>query len=606
MSKIDSQFVDRILPFGAVFSNSGDTVFLGRSLSKILKGVTSNNFFDFFYIKSPRKLQKAESMESLCGKLLTLRFKHTQFSEEITVKGEVVKLCNDDDVYFLNISFGSELSYLIDILKLTDKDFSLTDPTADMLFLLKTQSSLLQDSQQLANRLSEAKSAAEDLAQRDDLTGLPNRRALSSFLNRVLSASPAISQSFTILHIDLDRFKQVNDTLGHAAGDTVLKHAAGILREHTRTQDLVARIGGDEFVMVLESNAAPDDIRSLGERIISLLTQPITIANSTVQIGASIGVTVVETGSEKSIDDILMEADLALYKVKDSGRGRVQFFDDALSQQHQRLQGLSRELAQAVRSEEFEPHFQLQFDTRSNRISGAEVLARWHHPQKGILTPGSFLFLADRNRLTEKIDTQIYRKALDLFAKWRELGIAPPSLSFNITAHKLRDRNFMRDICRLVDQHGIDRSEIIFELVESILIDGNNNEVQNAAQNLYDAGFRLSLDDFGTGRASIASLIAVPVGCVKIDRSFVSEIDNREKLHHLTRTIIGLCKHMEISIVAEGVERQEELEILVSMGCHKFQGYLFSRPVAAKAFESLLSSYSTGEANPAEALQQSA
>lgn len=430
--------------------------------------------------------------------------------------------------------------------------------------------------------------AAEELALTDTLTGLPNRRALMEFTESLIRSKTPSQAPTYLMHFDLDRFKQVNDTLGHAAGDAVLKRVAIDLSDVIRPSDMVARIGGDEFVLVFNSMPDLAAVEALGHRLIERVSVPIRFKGQMAQVFASIGITAVPQDHSKSVDVLLLEADLALYEAKETGRGTVRIFSSDLAEREAMAQRLLRDIEPAIAAGQFVPNFQLQVDYQTGQLFGAEMLARWDHPELGTLRPGQFLDIAERARLVEKIDLAIYDSALQHFASWKSQGIAPPHISVNVTGRQLMNAGFVDDFSALLEKHHLSPAEIVFELVETILLDGENNEVGQAARRLHEAGFALAIDDFGTGRASLTSLLSVPISLVKIDRAFVSNLHRDHKKAMLTEAMINIAHSLDLKVLAEGVEDQAECETLLGLGCSAFQGYFLHKPQPPSAFTEVL------------------
>ncbi|WP_440959697.1 putative bifunctional diguanylate cyclase/phosphodiesterase [Oceanicaulis sp. LC35] len=588
-SPAQTAFLDQILPFGGFVTADGSIEHLAPALKKAVgETAVELNFFDLFRVRSPRSLRKSRSITDFLNERVSVDFLAPGSQEPLVLRLHVCPTPNTPDLFVFNSSFGVHLSKAVDLFGLTERDFSPADPSVDLLYVMKTQSALLADSQAMATRLKEAKDAAMELALTDPLTGLPNRRALARHLETVLVAGHP-GERLAVVHVDLDHFKRVNDTLGHAAGDEVLGRVSAILSRAVGEGGMATRIGGDEFVLLVPiEDDSQIPLLEMARDLIRTISRPVMIAGYQAQISASIGITFARAGEKKSVDDVLLEADLALYEVKTNGRGRVHFYDTALSSRQALVQSLTRDLEPAIASGQFEPFYQVQVDALTGKVYGAEVLARWRHPIHGLLTPATFLVISERSRLTEKIDNSILTQALDHFVQWKAHGLELPHLCFNITADKLSDVSFLETLQRETQARDIDPSEVMIELMESILIDGGKPAIRKATEDLADAGFRLALDDFGTGHASIASLIAVPVHLVKIDRSFVTGIDQDSKRQMLTQAIVSLAAGLRLEVLAEGVETPEEAQTLTRLGCWKFQGYLFSRPVPPEDFHDLL------------------
>ncbi|MEL6102594.1 MAG: EAL domain-containing protein [Pseudomonadota bacterium] len=497
-------------------------------------------------------------------------------------------MTEDSEAFLVLISLGSEMPKLIEAFGLSDSDFPHGDPSIDLLYLLHTQVALLRETQALANSLQEAKDLAEIRAETDTLTGLANRRSLGQFTQRLLAMAPSARSDAFLLHVDLDRFKQINDTFGHSAGDLILQRVTSDLSQVIGPKDIAARIGGDEFVLILTEEQGLESATKVAEQLITEICAPMEFDGQLLEVGASIGITSIPSETEKSIDNFLLEADMALYDVKHGGRGAVKAFSTEMQERETFVQQLTRDIGPAVERGEFIPFFQIQVDINQASAFGLEVLGRWMHPAHGVISPARFLYVSERARLTPKIDRAIYIQALDHFVRWKASGIAPRHLSLNVTGRMLVDAGFVPWITQEVERRGIHPGEVVIELVETILIDGDSGGVGDAAEALDKAGFSLAIDDFGTGHASIASLISVPVNLVKIDRTFARNIHQSPQRAMLTKAIIDVAKQLDIAVLVEGVECVQEQQKLEKMGCTLFQGFRFGRPAPALAITEIL------------------
>lgn len=593
--------LDAVAPFAAIIEADGACRHLGRSLRKVCDVADGPvpRFFELFTISKPMALRGTQDLATACGKKLSLRTSRDVEGSPIVLRASLAPLDAQEGSFLLLTSLGTEMPTLVDPLGLSGGDFAHADPSVDILYLLKTQSALLRDTQALASRLKEAKDAAEALALTDPLTGLPNRRGLGDFVEAILSGSVARDGPAHLLHVDLDRFKQVNDTLGHAAGDAILRRVSEDLSAAIGPNDIAARIGGDEFILILLGLRDVEAAQALAWRLIGQVCHPLEIGNQTAQVGASIGITTIPVECRKSVDSLLIEADLALYDVKSAGRGAVKTFNSELEDREALTQQLIRDIEPAIAAGQFVPYFQVQVDYETGRVFGAEVLGRWEHPEFGMVGPSKFLYVAERAQLVEKIDCSIYEQALDYLVAWQRLGIAPPHISFNVTARKLTSAGFAERILTQISERALDPSQVVFELVETILLDDEADDVRRAAQRLHDAGFALAIDDFGTGRASLSSLLSVPVRILKIDRAFVADLDAAPKKALLTEAIVNIAQALDLQVLAEGIETRSERDTLVRLGCTVFQGYLFGVPQSAIDFEETLRDAAWPDAIPA-------
>ena len=561
----------------------------GRSLGKLIGTPgPSVTLFDVFDIDSPVSLRRNHDLAKALGRKIALKTVREVDGSQVMLRASIARAREGADDLLVLISLGANAPALIEAFGLTDADFAHADPSIDMLYLTRTQGVLLEDTHALVDRLKDAKDRAEAMALTDALTGLPNRRAFADYASSLIGLGPDARGTAYLLHLDLDRFKQVNDTFGHAAGDAVLQRVTRDLTEVAGPEDIVSRIGGDEFLMILTGQSSLDDVLAISERLIAQVSTPIDIDGQPAQVGASIGIAAIPPECSKSVDTLLLEADIALYDAKSGGRGIVRAFSSELEAREALVKELARDIKPAIARKEFRPFYQVQVNAACGQVLGAEVLARWRHPKHGLIMPFQFLYVAERAHLTERIDYSVYEAALDDFAAWKEEGIAPPHLSFNITERQLSNERFVKNFVKAVTERGINPGEIVFELVETILIDGDSDKVRAAAARLQDAGFALAIDDFGTGRAALSTLVSIPVSIVKIDRTFVTEVDKNPRLLALARAIVNIARELDLKVLAEGVERPEERDALLRMGCAVFQGYLFGRPVSSVDFAELL------------------
>jgi len=417
--------------------------------------------------------------------------------------------------------------------------------------------------------LSEAR--ARHLAQHDALTGLPNRALMLERLGQLRALAARQSLDMAVLCLDLDRFKEVNDTLGHPAGDALIravaKRLAGLLRE----SDTVARLGGDEFV-ILQPHTQAAGAAHLAERIIHAFARPFDSDGHRVEIGCSIGITLI-SDPKIPATEVLRQADLALYCSKEKGRNRATFFetemDAALRMRHQ----LEIDLREALAEDLLHMVYQPQVD-EAGRIVGAEALVRWNHPQKGMIAPTIFVQLAEECGLIAQLGDYIVRRVFADTCEWRGITIA-----INVSALQLRAPGFMASVARLMAQYAIDPSCYEFEITETVLL-GDDAATRDNIAVLKQEGFTIALDDFGTGYSSLSSLQRFAVDRIKIDRSFVRNLDQDDaEAVRLVAAVIGLGHALDLDVIAEGVETISQRDQLVASGCLRFQGFLYARPL---------------------------
>lgn len=412
-------------------------------------------------------------------------------------------------------------------------------------------------------------------AQTDPMTGLLNRRGLSEHLEDLRKSNP--NSEFALLHIDLDKFKSINDVLGHAAGDHVLVHVSQLLDNETRRSDIVARVGGDEFVICCKIRAQ-SDIQTMARRLVSKLGTPVPYMDKTCHAGASIGIAIWTHQGDDSPEQVLRDADIALKHAKEAGRGQYAVFQPEMRYAAQANAQLANEIADALVRQEFRVWLQPQFTLDGRKIIGYESLLRWNHPIKGLMLPGKFLFAAQEANLMDELDAQVLTMACDAADKLRCAGVSHPRVSVNLSASRLSDPDLLGSIRQNLAQYDLQPDQLVIEILESTLLDDRSSHVIENIHTLSAAGLSIELDDFGTGHAAIASLRQFPVDRIKIDRSLVSGIDRDEELRMITTAIQNLCNSLGLSVICEGVETAAELDVLRECGCTEVQGYVYARP----------------------------
>lgn len=467
------------------------------------------------------------------------------------------------------------------------------DVSADVRLQEELREAQHQTQQQNA-ALDSARKRMEYNSLHDALTSLPNRRFLDQTL-AALPRDPTGHQHLTVLHLDLDRFKEINDTLGHGAGDAILRHVAGELKDSVAPGDFVARIGGDEFVVVCARPLGSDEASSLGERLVTAINQPIVYHGHECRVGASIGIA---TQPQAAIpaEQLLVNADIALYEAKRRGRNRVEHFSDNLRARTINVKQTADAILRSLGNEDFVAYFQPQFDAQTLQINGAEALARWNHPKKGILTPDKFLDIAESLNVVSQIDASILEQALAQLSRWRGLGLGFEHVSVNISAQRL----FEDKLIDRLETLDLKPGSLSFELLESISFDDKADAVAESLERIRAHGIAIEIDDFGTGYASILSLIKLSPSRLKIDRQLVAPIVANATQRRLISSIVDIGRSFGIGIVAEGVETMEHAAILRDLGCQTLQGYALARPMSADA----LVEFATRHAAERQMLQQ--
>jgi diguanylate cyclase (GGDEF)-like protein/PAS domain S-box-containing protein len=428
----------------------------------------------------------------------------------------------------------------------------------------------------------------QNLAFFDQLTGLPNKTLLLDRLRQVLTGSSRSRIFGALLFIDLDNFKTINDTLGHQKGDLLLQQVAKQLAIEIRDGDTVARFGGDEFVILLvglssDEGEAAGIARLIATKMLKSLDQAYELDGVTQRSTASIGVTLFR-GDNSNIDDLLKQADLAMYQSKEGGRNLVRFFDPSLESAVKERVALEENLQRAVEEKQFLLHYQAQV-VGKGRVTGAEVLVRWQHPEQGLVSPALFIPLAEETGLILPLGKWVLETACAQLAKWAiQPTMTELTIAVNVSVRQFRQPDFVDQVLTALKHTGANPHRLKLELTESLLVE-NVEDVIEKMFALKSKGVGFSLDDFGTGYSSLSYLKRLPLDQLKIDQSFVRDVLNDPDDAAIARTIVALGQSLGMGVIAEGVETEEQREVLASLGCHAYQGYLFSRPVPVAAFE---------------------
>lgn len=439
-------------------------------------------------------------------------------------------------------------------------------------------------------------------AYHDSLTGLPNRTQLHDRLETALALGARHASSCALLFMDLDRFKTINDSLGHRAGDELLIQFALRLHNHLRREDLLARMGGDEFVVLLseqhfDSNQSALHAQRLAAHLIDTLKQPFTVMDSRIQVTVSIGITVFPFQPGDRVDDVLRQADTAMYQAKSEGHNQVRFFHSKLEQRARRRLALESELRTALQEQQFEIYYQPQIASHSGLIVGAEALLRWHHPQKGLLTPEEYIRIMEETGLILSAGKWILQQVATQMSHWRAAGLCRPEakIAVNISPSQLKIDRFGDSVEKLLKAHELDPSCLVFEITENLLLP-EDATCRSVMQQLKALGLTFSVDDFGTGYSSLFVLQNSDIGQLKIAQQFVKELvppsnthaRSQNSVRGLIRTIITMAKELEMNIVAEGIETEYQHQVIRELGCDVMQGYLFAHPMPADEMTRLL------------------
>ncbi|WP_343592102.1 EAL domain-containing protein [Paracidovorax wautersii] len=430
--------------------------------------------------------------------------------------------------------------------------------------------------------VKDAESHAHYLAQHDPLTGLPNRSSLAACFQPALEALGRAGRQAALLFIDLDYFKDVNDSLGHTAGDQLLVEIARRLRSETRQGDLIARLGGDEFLVLLATEEVVNEVSAPIERIRKSISRSVMLGQTPVRVSSSVGVSIFPHDG-LSIDELLRCADMAMYRAKERGRDGMARYSADLAVKAQMRLALEVELGSALENGEMEVYYQPRLDIASGRIVGAEALVRWNHPRRGLVSPADFIPLCEQSGLILAVGRFVLEQAVRQQVAWAAQGW-PLLISVNLSPRQLADAQLLDSFMEILERWGADCSGLELEITESMLL-GHDKQTVRTLEQLGQQGFRIAIDDFGTGYSNLAYLQRYPLQTLKIDRTFIQSIADNAPI---TDLIISMCRILGLHMVAEGVETEAQLQWLSSRGVHEFQGFLFSRPVPAPRFEALL------------------
>ena len=432
-----------------------------------------------------------------------------------------------------------------------------------------------------------AEEKIKHLAFYDSLTQLPNRCLLQERLKYSIEMARRENKPLALLMLDLDRFKAVNDSLGHMAGDELLQQVAARMTARLRNVDMVSRLGGDEFIVLLDDIAHPDDAARVSEEIISDLSKPFNLTQSDdVRIGVSIGISLYPQHG-CTPETLLDHADAALYQAKDQGRGCFAYFSEELTRAAQERIALEVRLRRAIEQEELHMLYQPQIDIISGRIIGAEAFVYWQDPINGLIPPLGFIAIAEESHLIVEIGEWVLRETCTQAKQWLDSGLLPITMAVNVSPHQFRRSDINTLVASVLQKTGLPAGQLELEITESGLME-NSDLALDILNNLRHQGIRLAIDDFGIGYSSLARLKYFPVDVLKIDRSFIEKIPFNKDDMEIATTIVAMAHTLGFKVLAEGVETVEQLNFLREKGCDAYQGYIKNRPLSAQAFAKLL------------------
>jgi diguanylate cyclase (GGDEF)-like protein len=422
-------------------------------------------------------------------------------------------------------------------------------------------------------------------AHHDALTSLPNRVLFNTKLEDAIKKSQKNSTKVALLFIDLDHFKEINDSYGHQMGDEILKIVTQRLSNIVRNKDVLARLGGDEFTIVMQDLTKIENASLLAKKIIEIVGMQINIDNNTFYVSSSIGISIYPDNGN-SAANLLKYADAAMYKAKDEGRNNFQYYYSEMTELAFERVEMESSLREALENENFVVYYQPQMDARTDTLIGMEALVRWEHAIHGIISPAKFIPLAESTGLIVKLDRFVMRSAMTQLALWYDQGLNPGVLALNLSVKQLKQKDFISMFENLMKETGCKAECLELEVTESQIM-SNPQEAIKILQHVSDIGVKIAIDDFGTGYSSLAYLKKLPIDKLKIDQSFIKDLPDDEEDVAISKAVIALSNSLNLKIIAEGVETKEQKDFLVKNGCPNIQGYFYSKPIPALEFEVL-------------------
>lgn len=431
-----------------------------------------------------------------------------------------------------------------------------------------------------------AEERLQHMAYHDPLTTLANRNKLEQFINHIIAVARRHQQRFAVLFLDLDRFKNINDTIGHEAGDMLLQVIAERLRSTVRNTDMVARLGGDEFVLLITDVKKTEAVGYIGQKILESVLKVIMINGREIYITTSIGISIYPYDGH-DMQTIMKNADLALYRAKEHGRNNYQFYTSEMTRRAQEKLALQTALAHALNRNEFFLHYQPKMAIKTRRITGLEVLLRWKNKDYAMITPDEIIALAEETGLIIPVSKWVMTEACQQLKAWHDTGLTSLTMAINCSARQFKQATFIDDILRMVTEIGISPNSIEIEVTEALIMQDPENTLR-ILYGLKDIGVQIAIDDFGTGYWSLGNLRRLRVDKIKIDRSFIKQVVVDDASAAITRAIIAMVNKLGIISIAEGVETREQYEFLANEGCMEIQGYYLSKPLSVEAMSRFL------------------
>ena len=455
----------------------------------------------------------------------------------------------------------------------------------DITELKKTQ----HDLERSLKKLQEQQEQLEFQAQHDSLTQLPNRVL---FMDRLIQSIHMAQRNKTlvaVIFIDLDNFKEINDSLGHHIGDKVLIEVSKRMQQQLRASDTLARLGGDEFSIIINDLKSIDDMATIMMQGMESFKKPLLIENNTLHVSVSVGVSFYPNDAHDA-QTLLRNADAAMYRAKQNGRNTYSYYSEDMTKKAFEQVYLKTELRKALENDELTVFYQAQIDAVANKLVGVEALVRWRHPEMGMVYPDKFIPLAERTGMIVELDRVVMQKAIKEFTSWYAKGFKPGKLSLNLAMKQIEQEGFLEYTIELIEKYACSFEHIEFEVTETQIMRKPIESIE-ILQQISNLGISIAIDDFGTGYSSLAYLKRLPINKLKIDKSFIDNLPTDPEDSAIISTIINLCKSLKLDVIAEGVETKEQQRFLVEHGCKNIQGYFYSRPLSAEDMQVVLERY---------------
>jgi len=443
------------------------------------------------------------------------------------------------------------------------------------------------DLEKTLKTLDKQREQLEYQANHDVLTSLPNRVLFIDRLDQSIKLAQRCENKVAVILLDLDHFKQINDSLGHDIGDKVLIEFTSRMKAKMRKSDTLSRLGGDDFCIILNNINDEDTISSFILDCMNTAKEPFFIGNNTLHVGISIGVSIYPDDGDTATS-LMKNSDAAMYEAKNNGRNTYSFYDKAMTDKAYERVFLETALRQALEKDEFVVYFQAQIDSSTDTLVGMEVLVRWQHPSLGLIFPDKFIPLAEITGMIVELDRVVMKKALIEFKKWNKAGLKPGKLALNLAMKQIEEDDFIDFLKEELNCEECRHNNVEFEVTESQIMKNPERSIKTL-QKISDLGISIAVDDFGTGYSSLAYLKKLPINKLKIDRSFIKDLPGDSEDAAITKTIISLCDSLNLKVIAEGVETKEQRDFVLENGCKFIQGYFYSRPIPADEMTELLS-----------------